>query len=75
VRADTINAYGVTTKTRLVSAPDIPTMDEAGLPDFEYSLWQGLWVPKRTPKNIIATLNAAVVDALADGCDQILMLY
>ena len=65
VRAGTINAYGVTTKTRLVSAPDIPTMDEAGLPGFEISLWQGLWVPKGTPKNITAKLNAAVMDALA----------
>jgi len=66
VRAGTIRAYGVTTKTRLVSAPDIPTLDEAGLPSFDISLWQGLWVPKGTPKNIIAKLNAAVVDALAD---------
>jgi tripartite-type tricarboxylate transporter receptor subunit TctC len=66
VRVGTIKAYGVTTKTRLVSAPDIPTLDEAGLPGFDYSQWQGLWLPKRTPKNIIAKLNAAVVDALAD---------
>jgi len=41
-------------------------MDEAGLPGFEILLWQGLWVPKGTPKNIIAKLNAAVIDALAD---------
>ena len=66
VRAGTIKAYGVTTKTRLLSAPDIPTLDEAGLPGFDISLWQGLWLPKGTPKNIIAKLNAAVVDALAD---------
>jgi tripartite-type tricarboxylate transporter receptor subunit TctC len=66
VRAGTIKAYGVTAKTRLLSAPDIPTLDEAGLPGFDISLWQGLWLPKGTPKNIIAKLNAAVVDALAD---------
>jgi tripartite-type tricarboxylate transporter receptor subunit TctC len=65
VRADTIKAYGVTTKTRLVLAPDIPTLDEAGLPGFDISLWHGLWVPKGTPKNITAKLNAAVMDALA----------
>ena len=65
VRAGTIRAYGVTTKTRLVSAPDIPTLDEAGLPGFDISLWHGLWVPKGTPKNITAKLNAAVMDALA----------
>ena len=65
VRAGTIRAYGVTTKTRLVSAPDIPTLDEAGLPGFDISQWHGLWVPKGTPKNITAKLNAAVMDALA----------
>jgi tripartite-type tricarboxylate transporter receptor subunit TctC len=65
VRAGTIKAYGVTTKTRLVSAPDIPTLDEAGLPGFDISLWHGLWVPKGTPKNITAKLNAAVMDGLA----------
>jgi tripartite-type tricarboxylate transporter receptor subunit TctC len=64
VNAGTIKAYGVTTKTRLVSAPDIPTLDEAGLPGFDISLWQGLWVPRGTPKNITAELNAAVMDAL-----------
>ena len=65
VRAGTIKAYGVTTKTRLPSAPDIPTLDEAGLPGFDISQWHGLWLPKGTPKNIIAKLNAAVTDALA----------
>jgi tripartite-type tricarboxylate transporter receptor subunit TctC len=66
VRAGTIKAYGVTTKTRSPSAPDIPTLDEAGLPGFDLSQWYGLWLPKGTPKNIIARLNAAVTDALAD---------
>ena len=65
VRAGTIKAYGVTTKVRLVSAPDIPTLDEAGLPGFDISTWHGLWVPKATPKNIIAKLNTAVMDALS----------
>jgi tripartite-type tricarboxylate transporter receptor subunit TctC len=66
VRAGTIQAYGVTTKTRLQSAPDIPTLDEAGLPGFDISQWHGLWLPKGTPKEIIARLNAAVTSALAD---------
>jgi Tripartite tricarboxylate transporter family receptor len=66
VNAGTIKAYGVTTKARLRSAPDIPTLDEAGLPGFDISLWQGLWLPKGTPRDIIAKLNAAVVEALAD---------
>jgi tripartite-type tricarboxylate transporter receptor subunit TctC len=66
VRAGTIKAYGVTTKTRPLSAPDIPTLDEVGLPGFEISQWHGLWLPKGTPKNIIAKVNGAVMDALAD---------
>src|SRR6516162_4190114 len=66
VRAGTIRAYGVTTKTRVVSALEIPTLDEAGLAGFDMSLWHGLWLPKGAPKNIIARLNAAVTDALAD---------
>jgi tripartite-type tricarboxylate transporter receptor subunit TctC len=66
VRAGTIKAYGVTTKTRLLSAPDIATLDEAGLPGFNISLWHGLWLPKGTPRNIIAKINGAIVDALAD---------
>jgi tripartite-type tricarboxylate transporter receptor subunit TctC len=65
VRAGTIKAYGVTTKTRSPSAPDIPTLDEAGLPGFDISGWYGLWLPKGAPKNIIAKLNAAAIDALA----------
>jgi tripartite-type tricarboxylate transporter receptor subunit TctC len=64
VRAGTIKAYGVTSKTRLLSAPDIPTLDEAGLPGFD--IWYGLWLPKGTPTNIIAKVNASVMDALAD---------
>jgi len=65
VSAGKIRAYAVTGKTRLAAAPDIPTVDEAGLPGFYVSIWQGLWLPKRTPQDIIAKLNAAVVAALA----------
>jgi tripartite-type tricarboxylate transporter receptor subunit TctC len=65
VRAGKIRAYAVTGKTRLTAAPDIPTVDEAELPGFYVSIWQGLWVPRGTPKDIIAKLNSAVVDALA----------
>jgi Tripartite tricarboxylate transporter family receptor len=62
----TVKAYAVTAATRLSSAPEIPTVDEAGLPGFRVSLWHGLWVPKGTPKDIIVKLNAAAVAALAD---------
>jgi tripartite-type tricarboxylate transporter receptor subunit TctC len=66
VRAGTIRAYAVTADARLPAAPDIPTVDEAGLPGFYISLWSALWAPKDTPKEIIAKLNAAVVETLAD---------
>jgi tripartite-type tricarboxylate transporter receptor subunit TctC len=65
VRAGSIKAYAVTAPTRLAAAPDIPTVDEAGLPGFYASLWYGLWAPKATPRDVVATLNAAVMDALA----------
>jgi tripartite-type tricarboxylate transporter receptor subunit TctC len=66
VRSQKIRAYAVTAKTRLSSAPDIPTVDEAGLPSLYISVWHGLWVPKATPKEIISALNGAAVAALAD---------
>jgi len=66
VRSGKIRAYAVTSKARLAAAPDIPTSDQAGLPDFHVSVWHGLWVPNGTPQPIIAKLNAAVRDALAD---------
>jgi tripartite-type tricarboxylate transporter receptor subunit TctC len=66
VRAGTIRAYAITDSERLASAPDIPTTDEAGLPGFHMTLWSGLWVPKDTPKDVVAKLNAAAVDALND---------
>lgn len=67
VRSGELRAYAVTAKTRLSAAPEIPTTDEAGLPDFHVSVWHGLWVPKGTPQPIIAKLNVAVRDALADA--------
>jgi tripartite-type tricarboxylate transporter receptor subunit TctC len=66
IRSGTVKAYAVTTNTRLDVLPDLPTVDEAGLPGFHVSVWQGMWAPKGTPKEVIAKLNAAVVVALAD---------
>jgi tripartite-type tricarboxylate transporter receptor subunit TctC len=66
VGAGNVKAYAVAGKTRLAAAPEIPTVDEAGLPGFYSSIWFGLWAPARTPEDIITRLNAAVVDALAD---------
>jgi tripartite-type tricarboxylate transporter receptor subunit TctC len=66
VRAGTIKVYGVTSKERLPSAPDIPTANEAGLPGFTTSNWFALWAPARTPKDVLARLNAAAVASLSD---------
>jgi tripartite-type tricarboxylate transporter receptor subunit TctC len=66
VRSGNIRAYAVTGKNRLAAASDIPTVDEAGLPGFYCSVWNALFAPKGTSRNIIARLNAAAVDALAE---------
>jgi tripartite-type tricarboxylate transporter receptor subunit TctC len=66
VRAGSIRAYAITDSKRVDTARDIPTTDEAGLPGFHMTLWSGLWVPKGTPKDIVAKLNAAAIDALND---------
>jgi tripartite-type tricarboxylate transporter receptor subunit TctC len=66
VRAGTIRAYAVSDTKRVAQAPDIPTTDEAGLPGFHMTLWSGLWAPKGTPKDVVAKLNAAALDALND---------
>ena len=66
VRSGIVKAFAVTDKTRFPAAPDIPTVDEAGVPGLYYISWSGFWAPKRTPKDVITRLAAAVVDALAD---------
>jgi len=66
VRAGTIRPYAITAKSRLGSAPDLPTADEAGLPGFFASLWYGLWVPRNTPKDFVAKLDATMMETLAD---------
>jgi tripartite-type tricarboxylate transporter receptor subunit TctC len=66
VRAGTIRGYAVTDAKRVGSAPEIPTVDEAGLPGFHMTLWSGLWLPKATPREIVAKLNDAAVKAMAD---------
>jgi len=65
VRAGSIKAFAVTARSRLPSAPDIPTVDEAGLPGFYFTSWFAFFAPKGTPKPIIDKLNAATVEALA----------
>jgi tripartite-type tricarboxylate transporter receptor subunit TctC len=62
-----VKAFAVTASTRLASAPEIPTVDEAGLPGFYMSTWYGFFGPKGLPGDVLAKLNAATVGALADG--------
>lgn len=66
VRAGTIKAYAVLAAARMAAAPDLPTVDEAGLPGFHMSAWQGIWAPKGTPAVVLGKVNAAIVEGLAD---------
>jgi len=66
IKADKVKVYGVTTKKRLASLPNIPTIDEAGLKGFEVSVWHALYAPKATPKPIVDTLTKALQAALRD---------
>jgi tripartite-type tricarboxylate transporter receptor subunit TctC len=70
VRAGQIRAYAVTAKTRLAAAPDIPTVDEAGVPGFYIAVWHGLWAPKNTPKEVMTRLIEATRTALANPLVQ-----
>jgi tripartite-type tricarboxylate transporter receptor subunit TctC len=66
IKAEKIKVYGVTTKKRVPSLPNVPTMDEAGLKDFEVSIWHALYAPKGTPKPVIDTLTKGLQAALKD---------
>lgn len=66
IQAGKIKAFAVTAKQRLKTLPDIPTVDEAGLPGLYIAVWHGLWAPKGTPKDVTAKLSAAIMEALAD---------
>jgi tripartite-type tricarboxylate transporter receptor subunit TctC len=67
VQAGKIKAYAVTATKRIAAAPDVPTVDEAGLPGYHIWLWSGLWAPKGTPKDVVGQLNAALRTAVADA--------
>lgn len=66
LRSGKIKAFAVMSKARWPAAPDVPTFDEIGVPGMYISFWNGIWVPKGTPDDIIAKLDAALIDALAD---------
>jgi len=66
LRSGAIKAFAVMSKERWPGAPNVPTMDEVGVSGMYISFWNGLWVPKGTPGDIVAKLNSAIVDTLAD---------
>jgi tripartite-type tricarboxylate transporter receptor subunit TctC len=66
IKSGKIKVYAVTTKTRVESLKDVPTLDELGLKNFELSAWHGLWAPKGTPKPIVEQLSKALQVALKD---------
>ena len=66
IQAGKIKVFAVTAKQRMKAMPDIPTVDEAGLPGLYIAVWHGIWAPKGTPKEVMAKLTAAIQEALAD---------
>jgi tripartite-type tricarboxylate transporter receptor subunit TctC len=64
VKAGKLKAFAITTKSRSALAPDIPTMDEAGVRGYEASIWNGILVPAGTPKAIVNRLHEAIVQIL-----------
>lgn len=67
VKAGKIRAHAITAPTRQAAAPEIPTVDEAGLPGCYTAVWHGYWLPKGTPRDIVMKLNSAIVEALTDS--------
>jgi tripartite-type tricarboxylate transporter receptor subunit TctC len=67
VRAGNVRPYAMASKARMAAAPDIPTTAEAGVPAFQSALWYGLWVPKGTPKDVVAKLNSTMIDVFNDA--------
>ena len=70
VRNGQLKAYAVLQPKRWWAAPEVPTLDELGIPNIHASFWHGLWAPKGTPPDVIAKLNAAVRETLADASVQ-----
>jgi tripartite-type tricarboxylate transporter receptor subunit TctC len=70
VRGGQLKAFAVLSPKRWWAAPEVPTLDELGVPNIHATFWHGIWVPKNTPPEVIARLDAAIVEALADPMVQ-----
>jgi tripartite-type tricarboxylate transporter receptor subunit TctC len=66
INSGTVKAYGVTSKTRLPTLPNLPTLDEAGLKGFQVGVWNGVYAPKGTPKAVIDKLSAAIQQSITE---------
>lgn len=66
IKAGKVRALGVTSKTRLVSLPNVPTIAESGLAGYDVSNWLGVFAPAATPKEVLTVLHAALGKAMAD---------
>ncbi len=66
IKGEKVKAFAVTSKTRVASLANLPTMDEAGMKGFSIGVWHGLWAPKATPKAVVDRVNKALQDALKD---------
>jgi tripartite-type tricarboxylate transporter receptor subunit TctC len=65
IKAGQFRALAVTTRTRFSGLPDVPTVQESGVPGFEVTSWNGIGVPAKTPRAVIDRLNRAVAEAQA----------
>jgi len=70
IKGGTVRALAVTGRARSPLLPDVPTVEEAGVPGYTYYTWFGLWAPKKTPQPIVAKLNAEIQKALAEPTVQ-----
>ena len=66
IKSGKVKVYAVTSKKRVASLPDIPTLDELGVKGFEVGIWHALYAPKGTPKPVVDKLAASLQDALKD---------
>jgi tripartite-type tricarboxylate transporter receptor subunit TctC len=73
IKAGRLRGLAITSRRRSPLIPDLPTVDESGVPGYEYVSWNGAFVPKGTPRPVIRTLHAAIQKALADA--DVIRLY
>ena len=66
IKGGKVKAYSVTTAQRIKTMPELPTVQESGIKDFQVGIWHGMWAPKGTPKPVIDKLTAALQTALKD---------